>query len=96
MKSLSTKKSDKLFSEAKKYLPGGVNSPVRAFKSVGRGPLFISKAKGQYIFDVDGNKFIDYVRVLGADDLRPRTSTGCGCDKEDCDRWGKLRCAHAT
>ncbi len=65
MKSLNTKKSSKLFSEAKKYLPGGVNSPVRAFKSVKRDPLFISRAKGAYIFDVDGNKFIDYVGSWG-------------------------------
>ena len=65
MKNLNTRKSTKLFSEAKKYLPGGVNSPVRAFKSVGRGPLFISKAKGQCIYDVDGNKFIDYVGSWG-------------------------------
>jgi glutamate-1-semialdehyde 2,1-aminomutase len=65
MKSLNTRKSTKLFSEAKKYLPGGVNSPVRAFKSVGRDPLFISKAKGQYIYDADGNEFIDYVGSWG-------------------------------
>lgn len=48
-----------------KYLPGGVNSPVRAFRSAGRDPLFISKAKGQYVYDVDGNKFIDYVGSWG-------------------------------
>ncbi len=42
-----------------------MNSPVRAFKSVGRDPLFISKAKGQYIYDVDGNKFLDYVGSWG-------------------------------
>lgn len=65
MKDLNTKKSSKLFSEAKKYMPGGVNSPVRAFKSVKRDPLFISKAKGQYIYDVDGNKFIDYIGSWG-------------------------------
>ena len=65
MKNLDTKNSTKLFSEAKKYLPGGVNSPVRAFKSVGRDPLFIAKAKGQYIYDADGNKFIDYVGSWG-------------------------------
>ena len=65
VKNLETKKSSKLYSESKKYLPGGVNSPVRAFKSVGRDPLFISKAKGQYIYDVDGNKFIDYVGSWG-------------------------------
>jgi glutamate-1-semialdehyde-2,1-aminomutase len=65
MKKLNTSKSSRLFSEAKNNLPGGVNSPVRAFKSVGRDPLFISKAKGQYIYDVDGNKFVDYVGSWG-------------------------------
>ncbi len=65
MKNLNTKQSSKLFSEAKKYMPGGVNSPVRAFKSVKRDPLFIRKAKGQYIYDVDGNKFIDYIGSWG-------------------------------
>ncbi len=65
MKNLNTKKSSKLFNEAKKYMPGGVNSPVRAFKSVNRDPLFISRAKGQYIYDVDGNRFIDYVGSWG-------------------------------
>lgn len=58
-------KSKKLFSEAKKIMPGGVNSPVRAFKSVGIEPLFISKAKGSKIYDVDGNEFIDYVGSWG-------------------------------
>lgn len=65
MKDLNTKKSSRLFDEATKYLPGGVNSPVRAFKSVKRDPLFIRKAKGQYIYDVDGNKFVDYVGSWG-------------------------------
>ncbi len=65
MKNLRTKKSDRLYEEAKKYMPGGVNSPVRAFKSVNRGPLFISRAKGQYIYDVDENKFIDFVGSWG-------------------------------
>ena len=62
---LITRRSSKLFNEAKKYMPGGVNSPVRAFKSVKRAPLFISKAKGQYLYDVDGNKFIDYIGSWG-------------------------------
>ncbi len=65
MKELNTKKSSKLFNEAKTLMPGGVNSPVRAFKSVKRDPLFISRAKGQYIYDVDGNRFIDYVGSWG-------------------------------
>lgn len=62
---MNTEKSQQLFAEAQKYIPGGVNSPVRAFRAVERTPLFISKAKGAYIFDEDGNKFIDYVCSWG-------------------------------
>ncbi len=46
-------------------MPGGVNSPVRAFKAVGGNPLFIAKAKGSKIYDVDGNEYIDYVLSWG-------------------------------
>ncbi|MDP3803968.1 MAG: glutamate-1-semialdehyde 2,1-aminomutase, partial [Candidatus Omnitrophota bacterium] len=53
------------FKLAKKFIPGGVNSPVRAFKAVGGDPLFISSAKGAYIYDVDGNGYIDYVMSWG-------------------------------
>lgn len=59
------KKSDILFSEAGKVIPGGVNSPVRAFKSVGGNPLFIASAKGSQIVDADGNSYIDYVGSWG-------------------------------
>ncbi len=62
---MKDKRSSELFKEAKKYIPGGVNSPVRAFKSVGREPLFIKKGQGSHIFDVDGNEFIDYVCSWG-------------------------------
>ncbi len=62
---VSFKKSKRYFSQAKKVIPGGVNSPVRAFKAVGVEPLFIEKAKGAYIYDVDGNKYIDYVLSWG-------------------------------
>ncbi len=58
-------KSAELFEIANKYLVGGVNSPVRAFKSVGLTPLFIAKAKGSKIYDVDGNEYIDYVGSWG-------------------------------
>ncbi len=58
-------KSSKLFAEAKKVIPGGVNSPVRAFKAVGTVPVFISKAKGAYLHDVDGNRYIDYCLSWG-------------------------------
>ena len=53
------------FQEAQKFIPGGVNSPVRAFKSVGTDPLFIKNASGPRIYDVDGNEFIDYVGSWG-------------------------------
>lgn len=62
---MDTSKSEQLFNRAKKYLPGGVNSPVRAFKSVGMNPLMIKKALGSRIYDVDGNQFIDYVCSWG-------------------------------
>ena len=62
---MKTEKSKKLFEEAKKYIPGGVNSPVRAFKSVGGSPLFISKGKGSRFWDADGNEYIDYVGSWG-------------------------------
>ncbi len=58
-------KSDRLFGEAVKYIPGGVNSPVRAFKSVGANPIFIERAKGSKIYDADGNEYIDYVGSWG-------------------------------
>lgn len=58
-------RSSELFQEAKKYLPGGVNSPVRAFSAVGGEPLFIKKAKGAYLYDEDGNQYIDYINSWG-------------------------------
>lgn len=57
--------SKQLFSRAQQSIPGGVNSPVRAFKGVGGTPLFISKAKGAYLFDADNNKYIDYIASWG-------------------------------
>jgi glutamate-1-semialdehyde 2,1-aminomutase len=59
------KRSSALFVEAEKVIPGGVNSPVRAFKSVGGTPVFAKSAKGAYVFDEDGNKFIDYINSWG-------------------------------
>lgn len=62
---METKKSKILFNKAIELMPGGVNSPVRAFKAVGGSPLFISKAKGSKIYDVDGNEYIDFVLSWG-------------------------------
>ena len=60
------KRSKELFQDAQRYLPGGVNSPVRAFKAVGGNPLFITRGQGSRIYDEDGNEFIDYVCSWGA------------------------------
>jgi len=59
------KGSERLFQDAQRYIPGGVNSPVRAFQAVGGSPLFIQRAKGSRIWDVDGNEYIDYVASWG-------------------------------
>ena len=58
-------KSDLLFAEALKYIPGGVNSPVRAFRAVGGNPFFVNRAGGSKVWDVDGNELIDYVLTWG-------------------------------
>ncbi len=62
---MNISKSEALFARSRKVMPGGVNSPVRAFKAVGGHPLFIAQAKGARITDVDGNTFIDYVGSWG-------------------------------
>lgn len=62
---MKMERSHQLFLEAQKYIPGGVNSPVRAFKSVDMEPLFIKKGRGAHIFDEDGNQYIDYVCSWG-------------------------------
>ena len=61
----SRTKSEQLFAEALKYIPGGVNSPVRAFRAVGGQPFFVNKAKGARVWDVDGNEYLDYVGTWG-------------------------------
>ena len=62
---MKTSRSTKLFSEAQQLIPGGVNSPVRAFRSVGGQPRFIKRAKGSRLYDVDGNTYIDYILSWG-------------------------------
>jgi len=62
---MKTAKSRRLYAEAKKVIPGGVNSPVRAFRAVGLEPLFVSKAKGSKVYDADGGVYIDYVSSWG-------------------------------
>jgi glutamate-1-semialdehyde 2,1-aminomutase len=58
-------RSSRLFAEAEKVIPGGVNSPVRAFKAVGGTPIFVKSAKGAYLYDEDGNRLIDYINSWG-------------------------------
>ena len=62
---MDTSRSQALFSQAQALMPGGVNSPVRAFKSVGGEPFFVQRAEGPYLYDVDGNRYIDYVGSWG-------------------------------
>ncbi len=62
---MSIDKSQQLFQEAQKYIPGGVNSPVRAFKAVGGNPLFIQSAEGAYMTDVDGNRYLEFINSWG-------------------------------
>ena len=59
------KRSSALFLEAQEVIPGGVNSPVRAFKAVGGSPIFVERAEGAYLYDVDGNKLVDYINSWG-------------------------------
>ena len=62
---MKTAQSEALFARAQQLIPGGVNSPVRAFRSVGGTPPFIARGEGSRIFDVDGNEYIDYVCSWG-------------------------------
>jgi glutamate-1-semialdehyde 2,1-aminomutase len=62
---MDRKRSDELFTEARRYLPGGVDSPVRAFKAVGGSPVFVARGDGSRVWDEDGNEFIDYVCSWG-------------------------------
>ena len=79
------KKSEELFEQAKLLMPGGVNSPVRAFANVGRTPVFISRAKGSKIYDEDSNEYIDYVgswgpAILGHAREEVISAVKCACD----------------
>ena len=62
---MKTKKSQDLFEKSKHHIAGGVNSPVRAFKSVGGTPIFFKKSRGCYLYDEDGNKYLDFVGSWG-------------------------------
>jgi len=80
-------KSIAAFAEAIDYLPGGVNSPVRAFGGVDQKPLFVARAKGSKIYDIDGNEYIDYIGSWGpmilGHELRSTDLSRDGPGKED-------------
>lgn len=83
---MRTEKSEKLYETALKFMPGGVNSPVRACKNVGKTPLFIESAKGCKIFDVDGNSYIDYIcswgpNILGHSNPKITEAVKQACEK---------------
>lgn len=83
---MNTEKSKKLYNEALKFMPGGVNSPVRACRNVGRTPLFIDRAKGSKIYDVDGNEYIDYVCSWGPNILGHSNPEVIEAVKKTCDK----------
>ena len=79
-------RSEQLYKEAKQYLPGGVNSPVRAFGAVGDTPRFITRADAAYLWDEDGNRYIDYVgswgpMLLGHNHPKIRESVVRACEQ---------------
>ena len=82
---MNTERSSELFGKAKTLMPGGVNSPVRAFGSVGREPLFIASSRGDRITDADGNEFIDYVCSWGPDILGPAHPAVTDAVRRACD-----------
>src|SRR3954468_16479143 len=65
LRSMTHSRSHAAFAEARRYIPGGVNSPVRAFRGVGGEPFFVERAEGAHVWDVDGNEYIDYVGTWG-------------------------------
>ena len=83
---MNISKSQKLYSQALQFMPGGVNSPVRAFKNVGKTPLFIEKAKGSRIYDADGNEYIDYVCSWGPNILGHAYPEVIEAVKKSCDK----------
>ncbi len=77
-------KSTALFSRAQEVIPGGVNSPVRAFKGVGGTPVFIQKAKGAYIYDTEGKQVYRLRGILGTNDFRSQPPCYFRCRIKSC------------
>ena len=88
-------RSEELFERAVERIPGGVNSPVRAYGAIGKAPRFIDKADGCYIYDVDGNKYIDYIdswgpMILGHNFPEIREAVVKACEKAPKRRYKAL------
>ncbi|MBQ8080086.1 MAG: aminotransferase class III-fold pyridoxal phosphate-dependent enzyme, partial [Oscillospiraceae bacterium] len=92
---MNTTQSEKLYQTAMEYMPGGVNSPVRAFGSVGRSPLFITSASGDRITDADGNTYIDYVCSWGPDILGHAHPSVISAVKAQCENGLTFGACHA-
>ena len=93
---MNTTKSTQLFAKAKKYIPGGVNSPVRAFKSVGGDPIFIQRGKGSKLYDVDGNEYVDYIGSWGPHLFGHNPSFIIEALSKALRKWHKLWCSNRT
>ena len=93
---MNTTQSEKLYQTAMEYMPGGVNSPVRAFGSVGRSPLFITSASGDRITDADGNTYIDYVCSWGPDILGHAHPSVISAVKAQCENGLTFGACHAS
>lgn len=91
---MKTTRSELLFGQAQQVLPGGVDSAVRAFRAVGGMPRFIDHASGAYLYDVDGNRFIDYVLSWGPLLLGNRPPGGPPGDCRGGGAWHQLRRAN--
>ena len=83
---MNIQKSESLYNKAQKFMPGGVNSPVRACRNVGRTPLFIDRAVGSKIYDVDGNEYIDYICSWGPNILGHSNTEVVEAVKITCER----------
>ena len=89
-------KSEAAFERAQQVIPGGVNSPVRAFRGVGGNPPFIARGEGSHIFDIDGNEYIDYVGSWGPLLLGHRSSGDRGSRAPGARNGHQFRRAHRT
>lgn len=92
---MNIQNSEKFYAQAQNFMPGGVNSPVRACRAVGRAPLFIDHAKGSKIYDVDGNEYIDYICSWGPNILGHANERVINAVTETCKRGLTFGACHS-